>query len=206
MVDSKPTTAYSIRQQQGESATPTIARTGAIMKITSYSQFKFIRANFQTPIEDVKEQYKKLIKRLHPDLGGSTEDMARLNVEYDFCKCHNFNVHKSQTGNVYTDETQERPTEVDERFTEIIEALLHMEGVGIEICGSFLWLDGNTYAHKDGIKALGFRWASKKRRWFLAPKDWRKRGRRELSMEEIRNNYGSQRVAAGHAVKLALEG
>lgn len=171
------------------------------MKVTSYSQFRFIRADFQTPIEDVKEQYKKLVHRLHPDLGGSTEDMTQLNVEYDFCKKHNFNIHKSQTGNVYTDETQDRPTEVDERFTEIIEALLHMEGVGIEICGSFLWLDGNTYAHKAEIKALGFKWASKKKRWFLAPEGWRKKGHRELSMGEIRANYGSQRVAAGRYVK-----
>lgn len=167
------------------------------MKITAYADLKFIKANFQTPIEEVKEQYKKLVHKLHPDLGGSTEDMARLNCEYDFLKRHNFNVHKSQTGNVYTDETQDRPTEVDEKFTEIIEALLKMEGVGIEICGQFIWLDGNTYAHRAEIKALGFRWASKKKRWFLAPAKWQKRDRREWSMKEIRSSYGSKRVANG---------
>ena len=94
---------------------------------------------------------------------------------------------------------------VTANFEHIIEQLLKMQGVGIEVCGTFLWLDGDTYAHRKEIKELGFRWASKKRRWFLAPEGWRKRGRRELTMTEIRTNYGSQRVEAGRYVK-ALEG
>ena len=174
------------------------------MKITSYGELKYIKADFRTPIEDVKSQYKKLALKLHPDMGGSVEEMARLNVEFDFCRTHNFNVHKSQSGSVYTDETQETPDDVTNNFVDIIEKLIHMDGLEVEICGSFLWVGGNTREHKDELKTMGFRWASKKRRWFLAPKGWRKKGRRELSMTEIRESYGSQRIDYQHAAGRVL--
>jgi len=169
------------------------------MKVTGYSQLKLIKADFRTPIEDIKTQYKRLALKLHPDMGGSVEEMARLNVEFDFCKAHNFNVHKAQNGNVYTDQTQDTPDDVTDRFKDIIDQLIHMEGLEIEICGSFLWIGGNTKEHKDELKAMGMRWASKKRRWFLAPRGWRKKGRRELTMGEIRDTYGSQVIAYKHA-------
>lgn len=164
------------------------------MKVTSYNQLTLIRADFRTPIEDIKSQYKKLALKLHPDMGGTVEEMARLNVEFDFCKCHNYNIHTSKNGGVYTDETQETPDDVTANFKDIIEQLIHMEGLEIEICGSFLWIGGNTKPNKDELKGMGFRWASKKKRWFLAPQGWRKRGRRELSMGEIRGTYGSQKI------------
>lgn len=169
------------------------------MKVTSYDQLKLIKADFRTAIEDIKSQYKKLVFKLHPDMGGNEEDMKRLNVEFDFLKAHNFNVHKGQNGGVYTDQTQDRPDDVTDRFKDIIDQLIHMEGLEIEICGSFLWVGGNTKEHKDELKAMGMRWAHKKRRWFLAPQGWRKKGRREMSMGEIRDNFGSQRIQYKHA-------
>ena len=174
------------------------------MKVTSYAEFKYIKADFKTAIEDIKSQYKKLALKLHPDMGGSVEAMARLNVEFDFCKTHNYNVHKAQNGSVYTDQNQDTVDDVTDRFKEIIESLIHMDGLEVEICGSFLWVGGNTREFKDELKSMGFKWASKKRRWFLAPQGWRKKGRRELTMSEIRNSYGSQLVDYQHAAGRVL--
>ena len=169
------------------------------MKVTSYAQFQFIKADFRTPIEDIKSQYKKLALRLHPDMGGSVEDMSRLNVEFDFCRKHNYNIHQSKDGGTYTDQTQDTPDDVTNNFVDIIEQLIHMEGLEIEICGSFLWIGGNTREHKDELKSMGMRWAHKKKRWFLAPQGWKKKGRRELSMSEIRGTFGSQKVSYNYA-------
>lgn len=174
------------------------------MKVTSYAQFQFIKADFQTAIEDIKSQYKKLALKLHPDMGGSVEDMARLNVEFDFCRKHNYNIHRAKSGATYTDQTQDTPDDVTNNFVDIIESLIHMDGLEVEICGSFLWVGGNTREHKDELKAMGFRWASKKKRWFLAPQGWKKKGRRELSMNEIRGTFGSQKVDYQHAAGRVL--
>lgn len=159
-------------------------------------EFKFFNVNFNTPIEECKRQYHELVKRYHPDLGGDEEKLKAVNAEWKYLQSHNYNVHEDKNGNVYTDERQEAPDDVTERFADILSALVRMDGVGIEVCGSFIWLSGNTRPHKDEIKKLGFKWASKKKLWYLAPSSWRKTGR-NWSMERIRERHGSLVVTEG---------
>lgn len=52
----------------------------------------------------------------------------------------------------------------------------------------------NTKQFKDDLKDMGMRWASKKRRWYKAPKDWKRKHHREFTMDEIRGRYGSTAV------------
>lgn len=164
--------------------------------------FKYFKADFTTTIEEAKRQYRRLAMKFHPDMGGDLNAMQAINAEWDYLRKHNYNIHEAQNGATYTDETQDAPDNITNDFAEIIEQLIKMQGVEIEICGKFLWLSGNTYDYKAEIKAMGFRWASKKRMWFLAPEGWRKKSHRELTMGEIRETYGSQRVTAAHRMAL----
>jgi curved DNA-binding protein CbpA len=174
------------------------------MFATNFKHFSF-RTTETITIEAIKRQYHKLAMRWHPDRdGGDLKTMQEINAEFDELRKRYYNVHEGKNGSTYTDENQTTTTDVDDRFVEIIDQLIKMDGVGIEICGSFIWLSGNTYTHKADIKALGFRWASKKKMWFLAPQGWKKRGRRELGMDEIRGTYGSVKVAAGQYQRKAL--
>ncbi len=162
-------------------------------------KFQFFKATrnaeiWQLSIEECKRQYRKLAMRHHPDRGGRLEDMQQVNAEWDYLRKHNYNIHETKDGNTYTDQTQDAPDEVTNRFVEIIEKLINLEGLEIEICGSFLWVGGNTYEHRAAIKELGFRWANKKKMWYMAPEGWRKKGRRELTINEIRDAYGSQKI------------
>lgn len=156
-------------------------------------RFAWFKADFRTPIEECKRQYRKLVMEHHPDRGGNEEDMKAINAEWEWFHKHNYNIHETKEGSVYTDERQEAPDEVTERFAWLINILIAMEGVGIEICGSFIWLSGDTKPYKEVLKALGFRWARKKGMWYIAPTKYRKR-RRECSMNEIRDWYGSYKV------------
>lgn len=161
-------------------------------------------------IEDAKRQYKKLILTYHPDLAAkngltveeATKACQTINAEWDYIKKHNYNVHEGDDGDIFTDWNQTSADETTERYADIIEQLVKMEGVTIEICGSFIWLGGNTFEHKDEIKALAaygvkVGWANKKKMWFLAPSDWKKKSHKELTMGNIRNTYGSQFVGVG---------
>lgn len=38
-------------------------------------------------LEELKKAYKKLALKLHPDCGGSNEEMVQLNNEYDELGC-----------------------------------------------------------------------------------------------------------------------
>jgi curved DNA-binding protein CbpA len=161
--------------------------------ITSLQFFKF-HTTSEVTIEAIKRQYRKLAMANHPDRGGDLRTMQAINAEFDVLRKRFYNVHEGENGGTYVDETAEGMDDVTARFTDIIDALMKLGGVEIEICGSFVWLGGNTYEHRAAIKALGFRWASRKKRWYLAPEGWRKRGGNEWSMNRIRGTYGSQVV------------
>jgi curved DNA-binding protein CbpA len=172
--------------------------------MTAYKFFKF-RPDQTITIEAIKKQYHKLALQWHPDRpNGDLTTMQQINAEFDKLRKLYYNVHESQNGFTYTDEAQTATDDVTANFVDIIDQLIKMEGVMVEICGSFIWLGGNTYEHKAEIKSLGFKWASKKKKWFLAPKDWKKKGRRELTMQEIRENYGSRVVSSATNMTYAL--
>lgn len=91
-------------------------------------------------------------------------------------------------------------------LNDAISHLLHCVGLDLEICGAWLWVSGETKAHKDHIKAFEtdtgnkFRWHSKKLKWYFAPNDFkgRRRSRGNVEMEDIRERYGSAHVQTQH--------
>jgi hypothetical protein len=102
---------------------------------------------------------------------------------------------KDFTGQINQSENE---TDSFENFTEemndILNIICALEGLEIEICGSWVWVGGDTRMHKDILKGQGFKWANKKKKWSLRPKDWTKQSRGKMSMEDIRNAHGSMKV------------
>lgn len=158
-------------------------------------KFQYFKADHTTTIEACKKQYYRLCLRWHPDRPNGDEDaMKTINAEWDYLRKHNYNIHETAEGTTYTDWQQDTPDDVTEQFADLISQLVNLAGLEIEICGSWLWVGGNTKEHKDVLKGMGMRWASKKRRWYKAPKDWKRKVHRELTMDEIRSAFGSQTV------------
>jgi curved DNA-binding protein CbpA len=138
-------------------------------------------------LEELKSAYRKLAMKYHPDMGGSDEAMKAVNTEYDRLFPKLKNVHKTRDGETYTKETAETP----EYFKDLISELMKMDGIIIEIIGSFVWVTGNTKPNKDRLKALKFQWHTKKSAWYLKPDDYRKRSRKDYDLDEIRDMYGT---------------
>lgn len=95
-------------------------------------------------LEDLKKQYKKLAFQNHPDRGGKTSDMQEINAEYEALFSRLKDTHKNAEGEFYTARTA--TTETATEFMDIIEKLIHMEGIEIEVCGSWVWVTGDTQA------------------------------------------------------------
>jgi hypothetical protein len=93
-------------------------------------------------------------------------------------------IHNAKTENK-DNQNEEQP----EEFRKIINTLINLEGLIIEICGSWIWLSGNTFKFKDTIKQMGFKYASNKKMWYLGKLKGRQR--KPQSMDDIRNKYGS---------------
>lgn len=153
-----------------------------------------------TTLEELKATYKKLVMQHHPDRGGDTATMQEINAEYDEMFPRLKNIHKTKEGKTYEKENNEAPN----FFKDLIEKLMKMDGIHIEIIGCFVWVSGNTKPYKDTLKEMGFKWHSKKICWYLAPADYKKKGKKQYSMDEVRDMYGVQYEADGEAKEKKL--
>ena len=138
-------------------------------------------------LDELKAAYRRLSMKHHPDRGGDTATMQEINAEHDEL----FERLKKQH-NASADEFHQT-TETPEEFREIIELLLRLEGLTVELCGSWLWIGGDTRQHKETLKAAGCRWSNNKKLWYWHhAEEGRKWRRGKATMSDIRMKYGSQ--------------
>lgn len=143
-------------------------------------------------LDELKAAYRRLAMRYHPDRGGDTETMQAINREHDAL----FEVLKKQH-NAKADQYH-RTTETPEEFRNIIERLLKLDGLEVELCGSWLWIGGNTKKHKAELKKAGCRWSNNKKLWYWRhSEDGAHWSKGKKSIGEIRMKYGSQVFKAG---------
>lgn len=151
--------------------------------------------------EELKKEYRRLAKELHPDLGGDTEEFKIMQNEFEKMWARLKNVHKNSEGETYTKES----TETAEEFIHIIEVLTPLKDILVEICGSWVWVSGNTKEHKEILKELKFKYAHKKQAWYYHTEPYKKKGKRELTLDEIRDMFGSQSYQKKPEKQLALQ-
>lgn len=136
-------------------------------------------------LEELRKEYKRLVKLNHPDNGGSDELIKTINVEYEFT----FKMlEKSDTAN-----SKKYNMAADEQIRDIINIIINLD-INIEICGSWIWVSGNTYGCKSDLKANGFQWASKKKMWYWHDPEEQARSNGKTSMDDIRSKYGSETI------------
>lgn len=159
-------------------------------------------AYFKNPrsLEELRKQYKELLKRFHPDNpGGSTAACQEINSEYSRLFEHLKNRRESGNGA----EKANFDINLDRALREMLLKVVNLDGLQIEICGSWIWLSGNTYPRKSTLKALGFSWASNKKMWCWHDVEYVKRTHKAVSMDFIREKYGSMEVETKAQARLA---
>ncbi|MBA3694197.1 MAG: hypothetical protein H0X49_17645 [Acidobacteria bacterium] len=143
-------------------------------------------------VEAVKNHYRDLAKKHHPDLGGDTATMQAVNVEYADAMRRAIEGEENEY-------RREQATAGFEPLRESIEfAVTLPENVSVIIRGFWLWLEGETYLGKDRIKSFTsadgtrFRWSKHKKAWYFAAVPSSNKSGKLYSFEEIEAIYGRE--------------
>ncbi|MHA2220013.1 MAG: J domain-containing protein [Candidatus Hodarchaeales archaeon] len=155
--------------------------------------------NNNAKMEDIKLAYRRSCAKYHPDRNPAGLEMMKLiNNAYDDLQdyfetaVYDFSVQEeSETENYNYGE------EINEALSKIINL-----GLEIEVCGSWIWVSGETKQHKDILKEAGFKWAAKKQMWHFRPNDYKSCARGKWSMEQIRATHGSKKVKSKSFVQI----
>lgn len=147
-----------------------------------------------TSLEDLKKQFRKLALELHPDKGGNEKDFINMKNEYDhvFEQLKN-NAPKNEDGSINFDELN--------NFKEILEQLINFD-ITLEVIGSWIWVSGNTFEAKTTLKELKFKWAAKKKAWYYHEEQYKKRSKKNYTLEEIRTMHEHTKVKTNRKAAL----
>ena len=159
--------------------------------------------NHCTTQEEAKAEYRRLVKTHHPDVGGNTATMQAINAEYaQFIAGEAKKGARERQAEAHADNRKSAADfhdldEVGEKIAEVIRFALNLNGVEVELMGLWVWLTGNTKAHKETIKAWNegrepqekIKWSPKKSAWYFAGVP--SFNRKNSTLDEIRQAYGS---------------
>lgn len=151
--------------------------------------------------EQGKQLYREYAHKFHPDNGGTGDELKEINVEFKQWWSHYKDIHTNAEGETYrsTDST----TETADDFIDIIRNLSGLTGIEVELCGSWLWISGNTYPVKDQLSSFGCRWSKGKKKWYWTTEQFTKARYKTPSMADIRRMYGSEQVQLNRRAMLA---
>ncbi|EBU7534950.1 J domain-containing protein [Salmonella enterica subsp. enterica serovar Poona] len=145
--------------------------------------------------KDIKTAYKKAALKYHPDRNPlGAELMKAVNSAFDFLMANIDKINQCQSND------ENAHYNYAEELEKVLNLLSGLSGVIYEVIGNWIWISGDTKEHKDVLKEMGCKWAAKKKQWFYRPEEHKsRRNRKEHSIDEIREMYGTtgQRKAAG---------
>lgn len=140
-------------------------------------------------IDEVKKLYRKLAMEHHPDKGGSIEIMQMINAEYDIA------IKKVLLKeNISSSEFEEGILQ-NEKYRNVINAIVSIENITIEVVGAWIWVTGDTKPCKETLKQVGFFYAYKKNAWYFRTQENKsKHNTKTFSLDDIRKKYGSEHI------------
>lgn len=147
--------------------------------------------------EAARSMFLKLCMVMHPDKGGSCAKFVEMKNEYEKIMPHLPSEPKDKPEWKTEQETAEETAIYDEVYQAVVEALSRLSGIGVELCGAWLWISGETYENRAALKSAGCFFSSQKKMWYWRPAEYQRRfNRRSMDIDDIRDKFGTVRVIA----------
>lgn len=147
-------------------------------------------------LDKLKKEYYKLAKKYHPDAGGTKEQFQQLQNEYEKQR------ERILKGGNFTAEQKTNEVNIDNALKDVIDVLVSIPGIDIEIIGKWIWVSGNTFPVYQQLKGAGLEFLKKAGKPFWVYKGVESYGRGKMTMDEIRNKYGSKKINPNERKKL----
>ena len=146
-------------------------------------------------INEIKSEYRRLAKINHPDRGGDTETMQKINAAYHAAlETLDGRVSVGTDGKRHTYRyNHDVEQEVMDKVLELLS--LNLPNVQIEVIGTWVWVNGDTRPVKEQLKSLGLRWHGKRQMWYWRRFTYRRR-MSKMSTDDLRKMYGNRMFTA----------
>lgn len=147
----------------------------------------------------IKAMYRQACSKYHPDRNPAGLEMMKLvNAAYEALSDV---VNGGEFDKSLNDEASSHASDLGDEMNAALNVVIDL-GLEIEICGSWIWVSGDTKPHREVLKSAGYRWAPKKLMWSFCGGE-RTSSRGKFSMEDIRSKHGSVGVKARDKKQIA---
>jgi hypothetical protein len=99
----------------------------------------------------------------------------------------------------FSEGRKEYEQQVSEEIRQRLYRIIFIQGIEIEIIGSWIWITGNTFAVRETLKGEGFRFSHPKTAWYWHKGEYHKKSGKLMSMEAMRKAWGSKKVESQYA-------
>jgi len=140
-------------------------------------------------LENLRREYHRLAFINHPDKGGDLKTMQLINDQYD--KMSKLLISSDES---FSEGRKEYEQQVSEELRERLNRIIRLPGIIIELIGSWIWITGNTFSVRDTLKEEGYKFSHPKAAWYWHKGDYFKKSGVLLSMEEMRDLWGQQKI------------
>ncbi|MBE9117269.1 hypothetical protein IQ249_15315 [Lusitaniella coriacea LEGE 07157] len=153
-------------------------------------------------VEQIKARYRELAFKHHPDRGGDVGIMQSINQQYhERLKGCDSSTSRGSDGENHTYYyNEERESAIADKLAEVIGR--NLPGIRIMLVGTWLWIDGETRPLKEQLKELGFRWHTKRQKWYWNSGSYRSRNS-NADFSHIAAKYGYEEFSSEERKKLS---
>jgi len=140
-------------------------------------------------LDELRKEYRRLAMLHHPDKGGDTSLMQIINEQYEKLskKLINGNADFSQGRKDYEHQ-------VSEEIIQRLDKIIFLQGIDIELIGSWIWVTGNTFAVREKLKTEGFKFSHPKAAWYWHKGEYFKKSGKIMSMDQMRCTWCSESI------------
>jgi len=92
-------------------------------------------------VTELKQMYRTLALKHHPDKGGDTATMQAINREYQ----------EALTRLLAEGKINKEEFATSEDIMEKVNAVIHLPGISVEICGTWIWVGGCALINMDAM-------------------------------------------------------